>query len=83
MSTDAQGKTAYDQGRAAIKSAPAGTWAEVSGLGDGAFVSHGGLVASVEFYKGATMVSIILSGSKPPTPTAAALIVARAAVAGM
>jgi len=83
VSTDAQGKTAYDKGRAAIKSAPAGTWAQVSGLGDGAFVTHGGLTASVEFYKGATMVSIILSGSAPPPPTAAALTIARAAAARM
>jgi hypothetical protein len=83
VSTDAQGKTAYDQGRAAIASAPKGTWAVVRGLGDGAFVSHGGLVASVEFYKGATMVSVILSGSQPPPPTAAALTIARSAVARM
>ena len=75
VSTDAQGKTAYDKGRAAIKSAPSGTWAQVSGLGDGAFVAHGGPIASVEFYKGTTMVSIILSGSgpsrrpRPPLPS--------------
>jgi hypothetical protein len=48
----------------------------------GAFVSHGGLVASVEFYKGATMVSVLLSGSQPP-PTAAALTIARAAARRM
>jgi hypothetical protein len=83
VSTDAQGKTAYDQGRAAITSAPKGTWAVVHGLGDAAFVSHGGLVASVEFYKGATMVSVILSGSQSPPPTAAALTIARAAAARM
>jgi hypothetical protein len=83
VSTDAQGKTAYDQGRAAMTSAPKGTWAVVRGLGDGAFVSHGGFVASVEFYQGATMVSVILSGSQPPPPTAAALAVARAAAARM
>lgn len=83
VSTDAQGKTAYDKGRAAIKSAPAGTWADVSGLGDGAFVTHGGPIASVQFYKGTTMVSIILSGSEPQPPTAAAVALARAAVARM
>ena len=82
-STDAQGKTAYDKGRAAIRSAPAGIWALVSGLGDGAFVTHGGLIASIEFYQGATMVSIILSGSAPPPPTTAVLTIARAAAARM
>jgi hypothetical protein len=44
-------------------------------------VSHGGPVASVEFYKGSTLVAIILSGSGTSAPVDAALAVARAAAA--
>jgi hypothetical protein len=79
VNTDAQGKTAYDQGRAAIRTAPAGSWADVHDLGDAGFVSHGGPIASVEFYKGTVLVSIILSGSGATAPVAAALVLARTA----
>lgn len=75
------GKTAYDQGYAAIKSAPSGRWANVHGLGDGGFVSSGGPIASVEFYKGTTLVSIILRGSGTSAPVAAALTLAKTVAA--
>jgi hypothetical protein len=76
--TDA-GKTLYNTQRQAITAAPAGTWSDISGLGDRAFEAHGGSESSVSFYKGATAVTITLAGSTLQAPTAAAIAVAKVA----
>jgi hypothetical protein len=79
VTTSDSGKTEYEQGRNAITAAPAGAWSDVSNLGDAGFTSHGGPVVSVEFYKGSTLVSIILNRSTASVPTDAAVTVAHAA----
>lgn len=76
------GKSLYDKTHASIKlHAPAGAWSEVSGLGNAAFESHAGPSAYVTFYAGTTFVSIILTRTAPPAPTAAAITLAKSAAA--
>jgi hypothetical protein len=74
-----QGRTLYDTERQAITAAPAGTWSDISGLGDRAFEAHGGPESSVSFYQGSTAVTIILTGSTLQAPTAAAIAVGKVA----
>ncbi len=77
---DGTGKDGYDSNHSALTQGPAGSWQDVSGIGDGAFEVNGGPTALVYFYKGTTQVEIILQGSLS-APTDAAITVARAAAA--
>jgi hypothetical protein len=70
------GKAEYDSNHQAM--APAGTSQDVSGVGDGAFEVSGGPTALVYFYKGPTLVEIMLQGQFT-APAEAAITVARAA----
>jgi hypothetical protein len=70
------GKAEYDSNHNAM--APAGTSQDVSGIGDGAFEVSGGPTALVYFYKGATLVEIMLQGQFT-APADTAITVARAA----
>jgi hypothetical protein len=80
VTTDDQGKTEFETQRSALSAAPAGSWHDITGIGDGAFEAHSGPEATVTFYKGEIMVSIILAGSGTQTPTDAAITAARSAV---
>lgn len=75
-----QGQTAFDKAHAAAASKAPGTLSELSGIGEGAFVTSGGPLASVMFRKGTFAVTVILtvqSSARPPVEKATAL--ARAA----
>lgn len=74
-------KSVFDQGHAALAAAPAGTWSDLTGLGDAAYVAQGGPVATLAILKGTTMVSITLSGSSAADPKAAVVALGRSAVA--
>lgn len=80
VTTDDQGKTEFETQRSALSAAPAGSWHDITGIGDGAFEAHAGPEATVTFYKGEIMVSIILAGSGTQAPTDAAITAARSAV---
>jgi hypothetical protein len=69
----------YDVQYASMSTAPAGRWADVTVVGEAAFEAGGGRVASVTFYQGSAMVTIVLRGQTPQPPTAAAIAVAKVA----
>jgi hypothetical protein len=77
---DNAGKDGYDSNHSSLTLGPAGSWQDVSGVGDGAFEVNGGPTALVYFYKGTTQVEIILHGTLT-APIDAAIAVARAAAA--
>jgi hypothetical protein len=81
VTEDESGKTSYDRGRAALASAPAGSWSEVSGVGDAAFTLRTGGVVYVDFYKGGTHVTIVLAEATGAVPTDAPVTLAKAAAA--
>jgi hypothetical protein len=56
----AGGKAAYDHAREVLTSTQPGALNEVTGVGDGAFGAFGGQQATVEFYKGDTVVVVTL-----------------------
>jgi hypothetical protein len=72
------GKAEYDSNHDAMAHGPAGSAQDVAGLGDGAFEVSGGPTALVYFYKGQTLVEIMLQGHLT-APADAAITVARAA----
>jgi hypothetical protein len=78
---DQRGKAEYDSNHDAMA---AGGSQDVSGIGDGAFEVSGGPTALVYFYKGSTLVEIMLQGNLQDglkAPADAAIAVARAAAA--
>jgi hypothetical protein len=81
VTIDDQGKGSFDTQHDAVRVSPAGTWSDVDGVGDGAFEVHAGPETTVTFYKGTTMVSILLSGSAGQSSTDAAIALAKAAAA--
>ncbi len=71
-----QGKPPYDKGHAAAATKAPGSFTELTGIGERAFATHGGPVASVMFQKGAIVVTIILTvqgAARPPLDKATAL----------
>lgn len=72
----------YDALHSTMTVGPAGSWQDVSGLGDAAFEVSGGPSALVYFYQGTLLIEIILGGRLAP-PVDAAITVARAASAGV
>ncbi|HEY1485629.1 MAG TPA: hypothetical protein VGF84_05975 [Micromonosporaceae bacterium] len=76
---DQRGKAEYDSNHDAMAG---GGGQDISGIGDGAFEVSGGPTALVYFYKGSTLVEIMLQGNLQDglkAPADAAIAVARAA----
>lgn len=74
-------KAIFDQGHAALSSAPVGTWSDLHGIGDAAYVAQGGPVVTLAILKGKTMISLTMAGSKVASPRDAVVALGRAAVA--